>query len=474
MRERGLLIGGEEIKTGNLLEVKNPFTGNVVAAYHLAGREEVERAIELAAKSFLKYRNLPLYERKSILERTADLIEKRIDELAGIITEEAGKPIKYSLGEVKRAVVTFKTAAAETLRLGGEVIPLDVEPRAKGRMGIVKRFPIGPILGITPFNFPLNLTAHKAAPAIASGNTAILKPPPQAPGAVYALRDILVEAGLPEDYLSVVLAPNELAENMVRDVRIKLLSFTGSARVGWYLKSVAGRKRVLLELGGNAACIVHEDADLRRAAKLIAAGGMAFAGQVCISVQRVLVQEKIYGDFKNALIAELKELKVGDPADPEVVLGPMISESEAQRALSWIEEALEKGGKLLLGGKGEGQLIEPTLLENVPLDCRVWREEVFAPIIVLRPYGDFQEAIDLTNDSEYGLQAGLFTENSELIYRAFHEIEVGGLVVNDDPTFRVDPMPYGGTKGSGAGREGPRYAIEAMTEPRLLIYTPET
>ena len=474
MRERGLFIGGEEIKTGNLLEIKNPFTGNVVAAYHLAGKEEVERAIELAAKSFLKYRNLPLYERKSILEKTADLIEKKIDELAGIITEEAGKPIKYSLGEVKRAVVTFKTAAAETLRLGGEVIPLDVEPRAKGRMGIVKRFPIGPILGITPFNFPLNLTAHKVAPAIASGNTVILKPPPQAPGAVYALRDILVEAGLPEDYLSVVLAPNELAENMVRDVRIKLLSFTGSARVGWYLKSVAGRKKVLLELGGNAACIVHEDAALRRAAKLIAAGGMAFAGQVCISVQRVLVQEKIYGDFKDVLIAELKELKIGNPADPEVVLGPMISESEAQRALSWIEEALEKGCKLLLGGKGEGQLIEPTLLENVPLDCRVWREEVFAPVIVLRPYGDFQEAIDLTNDSEYGLQAGLFTKNSELIYQAFHEIEVGGLAVNDVPTFRVDPMPYGGTKGSGVGREGPRYAIEAMTEPRLLIYTPET
>ncbi len=470
MKERGVLIGKEEKLTGDILEVINPYSGEVVGRYHLASPQDIEDALNLCAEAAPIAAELPLYERKRILEEAAKLIAGREREFAEIITEEAGKPIKYSLGEVRRAQITFNTAAAETLRLGGEVIPLDVEPRSHTKIGITKRFPIGPVLGIIPFNFPLNLTAHKVAPAIAAGNPMILKPPPQAPGAVFLLRDILLEAGLPAECISIVQAANELAEKMVRDERIKLLSFTGSARVGWHLKSVAGRKKVILELGGNAACIVHSDADLDRAASLVAKGGMAYAGQVCISVQRVLVHEPVYETFRKKLIENVKNIKTGDPHDPDVDVGPMISESEARRAEEWVNEALKEGAKLLFGGKRNGTMFEPTILENVTPHCKVWHEEAFAPIIVLRPYSTFDEAIDITNDSKYGLQAGLFTRDASLIYQAFNRIEVGGLIVNDVPTFRVDPMPYGGIKASGFGREGPRYAIEEMTELRLLVF----
>jgi len=463
-----ILVGGERIKTGEEMAVIFPLDGSEVSKVYMAGDWEIERAIERALKAFPVMRELSSYEKERILLNVADKLEKRKEEFAETITLEAGKPIKLSRAEVERAILTLRTAAEEAKRIGGELIDLDVTGTSD-RFAITKRFPIGPVLGITPFNFPLNLVAHKVAPSIAAGNPIVIKPGPQTPLSALKLGDLFYEAGLPEGALSIVPTTNERAEKMVRDERFELLSFTGSAKVGWYLKGICGRKRVVLELGGNAGVIVDRDSDISLSAKQIVRGAFAYAGQSCISVQRVYADYEIFENLKEEILKEAEKVRVGDPRDPEVDVGPMIRESEAQRALEWIEEAISKGANLVKGGKRKGSILYPTILENVSRETKMWREEIFAPVFMMNSYGDFKEAIKFVNDSDYGLQAGIFSRNMERVLEAFYKLDVGGVIVNDISTTRIDPMPYGGIKKSGLGREGIRYAIEEMTEIKILL-----
>jgi len=463
-----LLIGGKRVKTDEEIEVIFPFDGRTIGKVSVAREEEIERAIKAALEAFNKLRELSSYEKWKILMEVASKLEERREEFAEIITLEAGKPIKLSRGEVDRAILTLKTAAEEAKRIGGEWIDLDVT-ELSDRFAITKRFPIGPILGITPFNFPLNLVAHKVAPAIAAGNPIIIKPGPQTPISALKLGEIFYETNLPEGALSVIPTTNERAEKMVKDERFELLSFTGSAKVGWYLKGICGRKRVVLELGGNAGVIVESDADISLASRQIVKGAFSYAGQSCISVQRVYANRDIHEELKGEILKVTEEIKVGDPRDPKVDVGPMISESDAIRAIEWIEEAINKGANILKGGKREGPLLYPTILEGVPREVKVWREEIFAPVFMLNSYIDYEDALNSVNDSDYGLQAGIFSTNHDKILKAFYRLDVGGVVVNDVPTMRIDPMPYGGIKKSGLGREGIRYAIEEMTEIKILL-----
>ncbi|MGO9480742.1 MAG: aldehyde dehydrogenase family protein [Candidatus Kryptoniota bacterium] len=464
-----LFIGGKWIETGQLAPVINPYDGSTVGEVFQAGPAEMDKAIDAAEKAFAVTRKLPSYKRAEILRRTAEQIRSRKEEIARTMTFESGKPIQFTRGEVDRAVLTFSVAAEEASRIPGEVIPLDVAAGSEDRLGIVKRFPVGPLTSITPFNFPLNLVAHKIAPALAAGNTVVHKSPPQTPITSIILAEILLNAGVPEGAISVVSCSNEVAEKLIVDPRIKLLSFTGSAKVGWQLKSKAPRKKVLLELGGNAAAVVEPDADLDFAAKRLAIGAFANAGQICISVQRIYVHKDVYGKFRELFAEETKKLKVGDPLDDGTVVGPMISSKEADRAFEWIGEAKYAGARILLGGKREGNIIEPTIFENVPANISLYLEEAFAPVAIMGEYSSFDEAIRKVNDTRFGLQAGIFTNDSRKIFKAFDEIEVGGVIINDYPTYRIDNMPYGGIKDSGFGREGVRYAIEEMTEPKLLV-----
>jgi acyl-CoA reductase-like NAD-dependent aldehyde dehydrogenase len=382
---------------------------------------------------------------------------------------EAGKPLKAARPEVDRAVLTFSVAAEEATRIYGEYLPLDVTASTKGRWGLLRRFPLGPVAAITPFNFPLNLVAHKVAPAIAAGCTMVLKPAPQTPLCSMLLAEIVQEAGLPDGALNVLYLSNEDATPLITDERFKLLTFTGSSAVGWALKSQAGKKRVALELGGNAACIVHSDADLGYAAGRCVAGGFGYAGQSCISVQRILVHRPGLAVFTDALVTGTKALTLGDPLDEKIDVGPLIRESDAIRAHSWIQEAVAAGATLLCGGERIGGLLQPAVLTSTNPNMRVNCKEIFAPVVTVEPYDDFSAAVKQVNDSPYGLQAGLFTRDAQLIFRAFEELEVGGLIAGDIPSWRVDNMPYGGVKDSGTGREGLRFAIEDMTEQKLLV-----
>jgi acyl-CoA reductase-like NAD-dependent aldehyde dehydrogenase len=399
----------------------------------------------------------------------AQSISQQKDEFSRTLAQEAGKPIKAARTEVDRAVFTFNVAAEESTRIYGEYLPLDWQEYTVGRWGIVRRFPLGPIAGITPFNFPLNLVAHKVAPAIAAGCPLVLKPAPQTPLCSILLAEAVQQAGWPDGGLNVIPLSNEDAGLLVSDDRLKMISFTGSAAVGWTIKRNAGKKKVILELGGNAALIVHSDADLPFAAERCVAGAFAYAGQTCISVQRVLVERSVYGKFVDLLIAGASKLRVGDPMEESTDVGPLIRESDAIRAADWIQEAVRGGARLLCGGQRKGPLLEPTVLTGTRTDMKVNCQEIFAPVVTVEPYDDFDKAIRQVNSSAYGLQAGIFTRDAKLMFTAYEELEVGGLIAGDVPSFRIDHMPYGGIKDSGLGREGLRYAIEEMTEPKLLV-----
>ncbi|GBD08932.1 Sulfoacetaldehyde dehydrogenase [Candidatus Thermoflexus japonica] len=467
--EYGILVAGRWIRTGDAVEVRSPYSESVVAVVHRAGPSELETAMAAAARAFEATRRMPSWKRAEILERISAGIASRREEFARTIALEAGKPIRTARVEVDRAIFTFKVAAEEAKRIYGEIVPLDWVPGTEGRMGYVRRVPLGPILGITPFNFPLNLVVHKVAPALAAGNPILIRPSTKTPVSALKLGEVILEAGWPPEGFAVVPCTTQDAELMVRDDRIRMLTFTGSPAVGWGLKARAGRKRVTLELGGNAGVIIHRDADLDYAAERVTWGGFTYAGQSCISVQRVYIHEEIYETFVNRLLQRVSALRVGDPLEETTDVGPVIDREAAERIEAWIQEAIAGGAKVLTGGRRIGNLWEPTILTSIREDMRVSCQEVFGPLIGLYPYTDPIEAIRAVDRSDYGLQAGIFTSDLRLIEAAFEHIEVGGLVVNDVPTFRVDHMPYGGVKLSGFGREGVRYAIEEMTELKLMV-----
>ncbi|MBZ5567999.1 MAG: aldehyde dehydrogenase family protein [Acidobacteriia bacterium] len=465
----GFLLDGRWISEGELHQIRAPYDQEIVGAVVYGTRRHAEAAIAAAVKAFETTRRLPAYERQRVLRSVAEALAARKDEFATVLAREAGKPLKQARAEVERGIATFFIAAEESTRINGEVLPLDTAPAATGRWGIVKRFPLGPISAITPFNFPLNLVAHKVAPAIACGCTVVLKPPPQDPLSALMLAELVQQAGWPDGALNVLNLSNEDAAPLVTDERIRLLSFTGSSAVGWELKKKAGKKRVVLELGGNAGCIVHGDADLKQAAERCVTGGFGYAGQTCISVQRIFVERKVMQEFTDHLVAGAKDLKIGDPLDAGTDVGPMIREADAVRAAEWIQEAVAGGAKLLCGGQRQGSFVQPAVLTASKPGMRVNCLEVFAPVVTVEPYDDFNEALRRVNDSPWGLQAGVFTRDARLIFRAFEELQVGGVIAGDIPTWRMDQMPYGGVKDSGLGREGLKYAIEEMTERKLLV-----
>jgi len=464
------LVGGQWRTTGRLASIASPYDGSLVAVVHRAGPPEIEAALSAAVEAFETTRALPSYARAEALERISAGIAERRDDLARTIALEAGKPLKTARIEVDRAAFTFRVAAEESKRVYGEIVPLDWLPGNDGRVAHVRRVPLGPVAGITPFNFPLNLVAHKVAPALAAGNTIVLRPASQTPVTALKLGEVVLASGLPEGAFSVVPSSTDDAAPLVEDDRIKMLSFTGSPAVGWGLRARAGRKRVTLELGGNAGVIVHRDADVEYAAERIAWGGFTYSGQTCISVQRVFVHSDVYDRFLESFLERVGELRTGDPLDEDTDVGPLIDAGALERVREWIDEALEDGAELLAGGTPEGSVWPPTVLGSPREELRVSCQEAFAPLVGLHRYEDVGEAIGAVGRSDYGLQAGIFTRDLGVVERAVNEIDVGGLIVNDVSTFRIDHMPYGGVKESGSGREGLRYAIEEMTEMKLVAY----
>jgi len=451
------------------LAVTDKYSGEVVTRVAMADTDAIDSAIAAAVQAAEPMRKVPPYERQRVLYHCVERFTERSEELALALCVEAGKPIRDSRGEVTRLIDTFRIAAEESVRINGEVLNMEISPRARGYFGMTKRVPIGPCSFITPFNFPLNLVAHKVAPALAVGCPFVLKPASRTPIGALIIGEILAETDLPEGAFSVLPCTRDGAELFTTDERLKFLSFTGSPGVGWDLKSRAGKKKVTLELGGNAACVVDEDADLEDAVERIIFGAFYQSGQSCIGVQRILIHEKVYEKVKDLLVERTKVLKMGDPKDEETFIGPMISESEAVRLETWIQDAVGSGGKLLCGGKRDGAMLEAALLEDVPTDQDICRLEAFGPVAVLTPFNDFDEALESINDSIYGLQAGIFTRDLFKAYRAWDELDVGGVIIGDIPSWRVDHMPYGGVKESGLGREGIRYAMEEMSEIRLLV-----
>ncbi|HEY7351226.1 MAG TPA: aldehyde dehydrogenase family protein [Terriglobales bacterium] len=469
VRTRGFYLSGKWLEEGKPVEIHAPYDGTPLAEVFQATRDHAERAIDAAVRAFGSTRRLPAFERQRVLRSIAQQITSRKQEFASTIAQEAGKPLKAARTEVDRAIFTFTVAAEETTRIPGEYLSLDWQQFTSGRWGIVKRFPLGPVAGITPFNFPLNLVAHKVAPAIASGCPIIIKPAPQTPLTSLLLAETVEQAGLPDGAFNVLPLSNEDAGVLVTDDHIKLISFTGSAPVGWDIKRRAGKKKVVLELGGNAGVIVHADTDLVWAAERCVAGGFNYAGQTCISVQRILVERPALKKFTDLLLQGVSKLRVGDPMDDATDLGPLIRESDAVRATEWVQEAVQDGATLLCGGKRHGSVMEPTVVTGTRPDMKVNCQEVFAPVVTIEPYDDFAMALRRINESPYGLQAGVFTRDANRIFQAYEELEVGGVIAGDVPSFRIDHMPYGGVKDSGLGREGIRYAIEDMTEPKLLV-----
>jgi glyceraldehyde-3-phosphate dehydrogenase (NADP+) len=449
--------------------VHDPFTGKVLAEVSQGSEADAEDAIESTAAATQPMGALPSHARFHLLQRIAGALYDRREEFARIMTGEAGKPITDARREVARAVQTFTIAAEEAKRIPGEVIPLDWTPGMDSHLGILRRVPIGPVLGITPFNFPLNLVAHKVAPALAAGNPILIKPAPQTPLTALLLAEVGLEAGVPPGGLNVLPCDNRVAERLVVDPRFKLLSFTGSAAVGWMLKAKCGKKKVVLELGGNAGVIVEQDADLDFAAQRCASGGFGYAGQTCISVQRIFVHHSVVDLFTTKLLLQVARLKGGDPNDESTVVGPLIDQHAAHRVEEWIGEAVAQGARVLLGGKRMGSVVEATVLTNVTPTMKVSCQEVFGPVVTVTPYRQFDEALEAMNRSEYGLQAGVFTQDVNKVFYAFRHLEVGAVLVNEIPTFRAEHMPYGGVKDSGLGREGLRISIEEMTEPRFLV-----
>ena len=451
------------------LEVYDKYSGEVATRVALADAKAIDQAIAAASSAAEPMRKLPAYKRQAILSHCVKRFEERFEELAEALCIEAGKPIKDARGEVTRLIDTFRIAAEEAVRIGGEVVPMDINPRAEGYTGMWKRVPIGPCSFISPFNFPLNLAAHKVAPALAAGCPFILKPASLTPIGALIIGEVLAETDLPKGAFSILPCRRNGADLFTTDDRLKLLSFTGSPEVGWALKARAGKKPVVLELGGNAACIVDEGSDIDDAVARIVFGAYYQSGQSCISVQRIMVHEAHYDEVREKLTSAVNGLVHGDPKDENTFIGPMISEKEATRLHDWVIEAKEAGARVLAGGERDGAMLQATLLEDVPADTNVSCQEAFGPVAILSRFSDFDAALDEVNDSDFGLQAGIFTRDIYKIQKAWNELDVGGVVIGDVPSWRVDHMPYGGVKDSGLGREGVRYAIEDMTELRLLV-----
>lgn len=470
MKIHKMYIGGDwvGVDTGEELEVLNPYDHSLVGKVALGGAVEMDLAIASAEGAFKELRALPAYKRADFLYAATEAIARRAEDFARTIALEAGKPITDARGEVRRAVKTFQIAAEEATRMGGEVMPLDVMEGAEGRSGIIKRFPVGPVLGISPFNFPLNLVAHKVAPAMAVGAPIVLKPALKTPLTSLLLAEVIDEAKWPRGSFSVVICPDKVTGDAVTDDRVKKVTFTGSAGVGWMIKERATKKRVTLELGGNAGVIVHTDADVEYAAKRCALGAFAYSGQVCISVQRIFVERSVMDAFKESFLKEVDKLILGDPLKEDTFIGPMINEGALESTEKLVKEAVDGGATLLRGGSRKGTIFEPTVLTDTSPGMGVCVEEAFAPLVVLEAYDDFTEAIERINASHFGLQAGVFTSDIKRLFYAFEHLEVGGVVGGDVPTFRVDNMPYGGVKESGFGREGIRFAMEEMCEIKIL------
>lgn len=472
MKSYGLFIDGEFRRTREAAAIRDPWSQEIVHEASVGGEREVEDATAAAVRAFETTRRLSRAARAEILARAAELVEQRFEDLAETLRCEAGKPITAARWEVTRCLNTVTLAAEEAKRLTGEMVPADILPRYEGYRSLYERVPIGPVLGITPFNFPVNLVIHKMAPAFAAGNSVVVKPAPQTPVSALKLAEILHEAGAPAGSVNVVPCSNELAGTMVADERFRMLSFTGGAATGWRLKTAAGKKRVTLELGGNAGLIVERDADLDAAAKKAANGAFAYAGQACISVQRIYAQRSIFDDFLGRFVRQAEALAVGDTRDEKTVVGPLVSAAMADRVMAWVDEAKAQGARVLCGGKRERNLVTPAVLVDVNPAMKVSCEEVFGPVATVEPYEDLAEAVARVNDSSYGLQAGIFTHDYGKIDYAFRELEVGAVLVNETSYFRIDNYPYGGVKDSGFGREGVRYAMESMTEPRVLVLAP--
>jgi aldehyde dehydrogenase (NAD+) len=466
---RPFLVNGEWRTGEGTFEVHSPYDGSVVAEIAVPTAADVEEASQVAHDTFEESKNLPTWARADALDHISKRLSETIEENANLIAAEGGKPLKWATVEATRAVSTFRWAS-EVIRHGtDEAMRLDTEQALGSRLGLLRRFPLGPVLGITPFNFPLNLVAHKVAPSLGVGAPIVVKPASATPIGSLRLAEFFAETDLPKGMFQVLPVSSKVADGMARDDRFKKISFTGSSEIGWYLKGLDPKKRVTLELGGNAGVIVHSDADLDFAAQRIAFGGYYQAGQSCISVQRVLVASEVYDDFAARLTKQVESLKVGDPMDPTVDVGPVIQAQEVERIQGWVDEAVSQGAQVLTGGTGEGPIFQPTLIADVKPEMKVCREEVFGPVVTISPYQTFDDALKSVNDSKYGLQAGVFTNDISRAMEAHRTLEVGGVIINDVSAFRADQMPYGGSKDSGFGREGLRFAMEEMTEQRIMV-----
>lgn len=466
---RPFLVAGEPRTGAGSLEVRNPYDGSIVEAIGVPTDADVEDAVRAAADGFLSTSRLPAHARAEALAHVSRRLAERAEDVAALIAREGGKPLKWARSEAARAVSTFRWAAEEVRRPPGDLLRLDAEPAHEGRLALVRRFPFGPVLAITPFNFPVNLVAHKVAPALGVGAPVVVKPAPATPLGALLLGELVAETDLPGAMISVLPLDNERSQRLVTDPRIRMVSFTGSTNVGWTLKGLDPRKRFTLELGGNAGAIVHSDADLDHAAARIAFGGYYQAGQSCVAVQRILVHAPVYEAFVARLVKQVEALKVGDPMDETVDVGPMIDARALDRVAAWVEEAVAAGAEALTGGRRRDPFYEPTVLANTTPQMKVRCEEVFGPVTTVNPYQTFEEALAQVNDSRYGLHAGVFTSSIERAFLAHRDLEVGGVIVNDVSAYRADQMPYGGSKDSGYGREGLRYAMEDMTEPRIMV-----
>jgi len=469
VQERKLLLHGEWIETGDWQDVNSPYSGETVARVARAGAEHARKALDAAEHAMSS--PLPAHERAAILDRVATLLKERHDEVAQTISAEAGKPLKAARVEAERAVSTYTMAAIEARRLAGDVVPMDASPAGVGKVAYTMRVPIGIVGAITPFNFPLNLVAHKIAPALAAGCAVVLKPAGQTPLSALLLGELETEAGLPPGWLNVLVGPSaEIGDVIVEDERVKLITFTGSSGVGWKIRERAVRKRVNLELGNATPVVVEADADIEEAATKLAANAFSFAGQSCISVQRIYIQRSAYDDFVGRFIPKVQALKVGDPAEEDTDVGPVIDEDARERIVSWVEEAKSAGATVLTGGEVVDGLLQPTVVADVTPDMKVSCQEVFGPLCTVSPYDSSEEAFELANGTEYGLQAGIFTANVKTALAAAAALDFGGVTVNEAPTFRADQMPYGGVKESGNTKEGPHYAVREMTEERLVVF----
>ena len=467
--EKPLLIGGEWLETGEWQEVRSPYSGEVVGRVAKAGADETRRAVDAAAAAMEE--PLPAHKRAEILVRVAGALGRRHDEVARLISDEAGKPMKAARVEASRAMSTYTFSAVEARKLAGAMIPMDASQAGEGKLAFTLRRPLGVVGAISPFNFPLNLVAHKIAPSLAAGCAVVLKPAAQTPLSALLLAELEDEAGLPPGWLNVVVGPSaEIGDVLVEDDRVKVITFTGSSGVGWKLAERSPRKRVNLELGNSTPLIVEADADLDAAVAATAQHGFSFAGQSCISIQRVYVQDGVHDEFVSALLPKVEALTLGDPADEETDVGPVIDEDARDRILEWVDEARSGGAEILTGGDLDGELIRPTVIANADAELRVSCQEVFGPVVTLGRYRDFAAAVQEADDSEFGLQAGVFTHDIRLIRHAVEHLHVGGLMVNEVPTTRVDSMPYGGVRDSGIGREGPRYSMHEMSEPKLVLF----